>query len=274
MRGDDELTALRALLLRPERDELDNLRERLENPDVHAREISRVIAEAIVLRGRDDDELTAALQPIFLEAMRVAVKDDPKFVADAIYPVIGPAIRRAVASALRDFARNLNATMSSVFSARGVRWRWQAWRTGKPLAEIAMRNSLAYRVEQVFLIHRPSGLLLCHLSAPEIEAVDPDTVGAMLSAITEYTRESFRTGDDQGVRSFEVGELVVWVEEGPRAAIAAVVSGVAPIELRDGMQNALERIHSSLSGQLEAFAGDTAPFADAVSELDACLLSA
>lgn len=270
----DELAVLRELILSPERAELDSLKERLENPEVHAQDVSRVLAEAIILRARDDDELTAALQPIFLDAMRVAVKHEPRLVADVIYPVIGPAIRKAVASALRDFTRNLNATVSQVFSLRGLRWRWQAWRTGKPLAEIAMRNSLSYRVEQVFLIHRVSGLLLCHVSLPEVDTEDPAMVGAMLSAITEYTRDSFGAGADQAVSSFEVGELVVWVEEGPHAAIAAVVRGIAPLELRNAMQDALERIHRELSAQLEGFAGDTTAFAAAAHELDTCLLVA
>lgn len=269
---DDELAALRALLLRPERAELESLRERLENTDVRTQDVSRVLAEAIVLRAREDDELRRALQPVFVQAMRTAVREDPQFIIDAIYPVIGAAIRKAIANALREFMRGLNTSLK-VFSLRRLKWRWEAWRTGVPLAEVVLRHTLVYRVEQVFLIHRPSGLVLQHVTRPEVEHEDPEMVGSMLSAIEEYMRDSFGAGTGETLGAFEVGELSVWIEEGPRAAVAAVVRGVAPAELRSAMQETLEHVHGALAEQLAGFTGDTAPFSRAKPDLEACLLS-
>lgn len=272
--GGDELAALRSLLLSPERAELDGLRERLENPDLHAREVGQVLAEAIVLRAREDDELTRALQPIFVEAMRIAVRDDPQFIADAIYPVIGPAIRKAVASAFKAFAQTMNSTLNKALSLRGLRWRFEAWRTRRPFAEVVLRHTLSYRVEQVFLIHGATGLVLQHVTLPEVANEDPEVVGAMLTAIQDYTRDSFGAGADEAVSSLEIGELTVWIEEGPQAALAAVTWGVAPNELRPAMQHTLECIHAAYSEQLASFDGDTEAFAAAIDDLESCLLSA
>ena len=60
---------------------------------------------------------------------------------------------------------SLNTTLEHSLSWRSLRWRLDARRTGKSFAEIVLLNTLVYRVEQVFLIHRPSGLLLQHLTA-------------------------------------------------------------------------------------------------------------
>ena len=272
--AEDQLAALRTLLLRPEQLELDSLRTRLEDPELHARDVSRILAEAIVLRAHEDDGLSRALQPILVETIRIAVRDDPQFIADAIYPVIGPAIRKAVANSFRDLVRGLSATLERAFSLRALQWRWQAWRTGKTFAEVILLHTLVYRVEQVFLIHRQDGLVLQHVNAPGVLAEDPEIVGGMLSAIEEYMRDSFGAGASETLSSLEVGELTAWIEQGPQAVVAAVVRGVAPEEMRSVLQDTLERVHVDLSGELAAFTGDTTPFSRARPYLEGCLLGA
>ena len=49
--SDDSLDELRELLLEPFRSQLDELRQRLDVPELHARDISRVLPEAIALRS-------------------------------------------------------------------------------------------------------------------------------------------------------------------------------------------------------------------------------
>jgi len=67
--GTDELTMLRRLLLLPEQEQLGELRARLEDPALHAQDVSRVLAEAVALRYQEDDELRHALTPIVIDAL-------------------------------------------------------------------------------------------------------------------------------------------------------------------------------------------------------------
>ena len=55
---------------------------------------------------------------------------------------------------------------------RSLKWRFEAWRTGRPFAEIVLLKTLVYRVDQVFLIHKETGLLLQHVVADEVRAKD------------------------------------------------------------------------------------------------------
>jgi OOP family OmpA-OmpF porin len=69
----------------------------------------------------------------------------------------------------------------------------------------------------------------------------------------------------------QVGELSVWVEQGPSAILAIVTRGNAPRELRQVMQRAIETIHLQYGEVLDAFQGDTQPFESSRPVLEECL---
>src|SRR5436190_4493612 len=98
-------------------------------------------------------------------------------------------IRRSIAESLRRLMQSLEHT----FSWRGLKWRFEALRTGKTFAEVVMLRSLVYRVEQLFLIHRKTSLSLLHVTADSAIAKDSDMVAGMLSAIQDFVRDSFAT---------------------------------------------------------------------------------
>src|SRR4029453_8560872 len=141
---------------------------------------------------------------------------------------------------------------------------------GKSFAEIVLLNTLVYRVEQVFLIHRPSGLLLQHATAPGAPVQDPDLVSGMRTAIRDFVGDSFNVREDEGLQTLKAGELSVWVEQGPHALVAVVVRGTAPPALRASLQQALESVHAQYSDLLESFDGNPAKFEGARPLLETC----
>ncbi len=112
---------------------------------------------------KDDPQMTRALAPTVEEALTASVRRNPRPLADALFPIFGPAIRKAIAASLSSMLESLNQTIEHSLSWRALQWRITALRTGKPFAEIVLLNTLVYRVEQVFLIDRESGLLLQHV---------------------------------------------------------------------------------------------------------------
>ena len=152
------------MLLGPEQTAIAGLQQRLDKPDLRAEELSRIIAEAIVLRSRRDHALQNALNPLLEEALRVSVARNPQLLADTLFPIIGRAVRSAVANSLRGIVESLNETVERSVSIDALKWRLESLRTGKPFGEIVLARSLRYRVEQVFAIHRETGLLLAHVA--------------------------------------------------------------------------------------------------------------
>jgi OOP family OmpA-OmpF porin len=262
---------LRALLLGPERIQLATLQQRLDDPAQRAEDVSRVLAAAISLSAARDSALGVAIGPTVEAALRSSVRTDPRPLVDALFPVMGPAIRRAIAATLTGMVEAFNRALEHSLSLRGLKWRVEAWRSGRPFAEVVLLHTLVYQVEQVFLIHRETGLLLAHAAIPGIDASDADVVAPMLTAIQDVARDCFQAGPGEGVDAFQVGSLSVWIEQAPLALLAAVIRGVPPAALRGDMQRTLEAIHGSQREALLAFDGDSAPLADADRELRACL---
>jgi OOP family OmpA-OmpF porin len=267
----DELSELRGLLLAPEQIQLSGLQERLDNPARHAEDVSRVLPDAVTLSLSRVTKLANALLPTVEQSIGVSVKKNPQRLVDAIFPVMGPAIRRAIAAAFSEMVLSLNQTLEYSVSWKGLKWRSEALRTGKSFAEVVLSHTLLYRVEQVFLIHRQTGLLLQHVEAGAGVVEDADLVSGMLTAIQDFVHDSFGGEQSDALDSMQVGELTVWVERGSQAVLAVVFRGNAPGELRGLMQDALDSIHVEQREAFEKFAGDATPFAASRPHLESCV---
>ncbi|HEY1581972.1 MAG TPA: OmpA family protein [Chthoniobacterales bacterium] len=267
----DDLAELRRLLVRPEQEELRELRERLDDREQRAHEVAAILPEAVTLTGARNEELTRALRPTVEQSVRESVAKQPQFFIDALHPIIGSVVRRSIAESMRNLLQSLNQSLEQSFSWQGLKWRIEALRTGRSFAEVVMLRSLVYRVEQIFLIHRETSLSLLQLSAGSVASQDSDMVAGMLSAIQDFARDSFQTGKDEGLDEFRVGELQVWIAPGQYAYLAAVIRGNPPRELRRYLDDAIDRIHILRGSDLAAFEGDAAPFESLRPELEPCL---
>ena len=268
---DEDWTQLRTLLLAPEQTQLDELRDRLDNRSVEPRDVSRVLPEAFALRGGGDQQISAVLTPYVENGFIATVRKSPQAIVDAIAPIMGPAIRQATARALQSMTEAFNHSLDESLSFRGFQWRLEAWRTGRTFAEVVLFHRLRYRVDQVFLIHRDTGLLLHHVAAEGVVVQDQHVLSGMLTAIQDYVRDSFGATQDQTLDQFQVGEWTVWVEQGSRAYLAGVIRGTPPASLRERFRDVLDRIHAEQAESLVSFEGDAAPFQTVQPRLEDCL---
>jgi outer membrane protein OmpA-like peptidoglycan-associated protein len=281
-----ELETVRDLLLGPEWERLTDARRRFEDPAAHAAEMAKALPGAVAIRNAQDGSLGEALAPTIERSLQTSVRQNPQAIVDAIFPVMGPAIRRAVADTFLRAIQGLNEALEQSLTLKGLGWRIESWRTGRPYAEVVMLHTLAFRVEQVFLIHRETGLLLQHLQAEAVAGQDPDMVSGMLTAIQDFVKDSFAgggstaseaaaTGTSAGVErlnSMRVGTMTVWIEHAPRAILAAAIRGTPPQGLRQTMQEALERVSLTMSEGLENFQGDASVFAPCRPDLEPVLV--
>ena len=269
--GGSPLEELRSLIVGPEQSRIEELEERLESVAPGPEEVSRILPAAISVGAARDDRLRDSLAPLVENTIHSSVRRNPQPLADAIFPVIGPAIRKAISAAMSGLVQTMNQALEHTFSLRGLRWRMESFRTGVSFGEIVLRHSLVYRVEQVFLVHREGGLLLLHVADQSVPELASEMVAGMLSAIQDFARDSFKVGSRDTLETMQVGELNVLVEEGPYAQLAAVVRGHPPVTLKSTLQQALETVHLTLGDDLVAFQGDSAAFIKARPVLERCL---
>jgi outer membrane protein OmpA-like peptidoglycan-associated protein len=265
-----ELAELRALLVGQVIVELGRLQARLADPDQRAEELAQVLPAAI--KSGKAKGLRDALEPIVERSFHSSIRKNPKELADAIYPIMGPAIRNSIAAAIRDFAEALNQIVEKSVSFRAIRWRIESLITGKPFSEILLSRSLLYGVEQVFLIHRPSGLLLQHAAARGSVLKDADMISGMLTAIQDFLSDSFTEGGRE-LETVDAGRFKLWLTYGPKLLLVGAVNGTAPAELRQKFRKALDGIEETLQREIAHFKqDDLSVFEPAQPFLEGCLL--
>ena len=270
---DEQLRHLRELVVGPTAKSLHQLREEVKTRSVVAEDVSRVLPEAVRQSARNSPDFARSLGPTLSQAFEDSVKRDPKSLADAISPIMGPAIRRSISEQIRAMVQTLNTTLDHSLSPKGWKWRFEAWRTGRPFAEVVLLHTLVYRVEQLLLIDPRTGMLMQHASANPND--DADLVTSLLSAMQDFIRDSFEHESDHGssLRTLNTNELTLWIEHSRHAVLAAAVRGEPPRELRGRLRETLETVQLNHSPLLESFDGDTAPLEVVLPDLEDLLES-
>lgn len=256
-----EFDALRRLLLAQEQERLDQQQRSLETLAAEQQALPQRLPGLIeeLAQGPGRPALERALSPVVGEALGEAVRRDRRAIADLLFPIIGPAIRRAVVDALRNLVQDLNRALEWSVRPRGWLWRIEAWRSGVPFAEVVLKHSLSFRIDHLFLIERESGLLLFRHSAAQLAELDADAIAGMLTAIGDFVRDSVATsseaegegGDDAGLASATVGEHLLQVHSGPVAVLACFVRGTPPASLACAQREALESLHFAAATQAD-----------------------
>ncbi len=267
----NDLDQLKELLFGAEKQALDSISERVERREIRTADVADILPEAIHQSHQKDGELVESLTQPVGECLQQALRDEPETYADALYPVMGPAIRKSIMHALRNFSQQINEAVEHSVSPTGLKWRWQASRAGIPFGEYVLQKTMRYRVEQAYLISRENGLLVDHVHHESSKIKDSDAVSAMFTAIQDFVKESFSPDRTGRLESADMGEFTLWAVHGPHALLVCVIRGVPPKSLRADLSAILERIHFRYGDAIREYKGDTSTVPDVEVELERCL---
>ena len=270
-----EIRRLRELIFSREIKMLKHLEEKVRKmPRFAAETVSAVIAEAIQLRVVDKDPaLSMALEPLVDGIVKKSLHTRSSEFVNVLFPLMGPSIRKSIAESFRSMLGSFSKSVEMAFSWRGLRWRLEAIRSGKPFSEIVMLNTLIYRVEQMFFIHTQSGLVLSHLVNGSVVAQDADMVSAMLTAVQDFARDCFADGKDETLDTMQLSDFTIYIEKAPQAYLACVVRGMPPSDFHAQMRATLELMLVEYADALDSFNGDTEPFSSAARYFEPLMLS-
>ena len=262
------LQRLRKLVVGPTDSDVDKLRTEVEASRLDAEKVSEVLPDAIRRSSTKNQQLAKSLGPTLSDAFEQSIQRNPQGLADSIAPIMGPAIRRSITQQIQAMVQSLNKTLEHSLSPKSFRWRFEAWQTGKPFAEVVLLHTLVYRVEQLLLIDPETGLLMTNVSS--VEGDDAGLVSSLLTAIQDFLRDSFQHDSASGsnLRTMHTNELTVWMQHGSKAILAVAIRGEPPIRIREDLQVTLERIHVEHGELLNQFDGDTDVFEPLRPELE------
>lgn len=250
------LEALRAILTSPEQQRLAQVEAALALLDA---------------RTQDRTALIAAITPVLGDVIRHKIRDSRDEMIEALYPIIGQLIARAVAEAIRDLARVIDSRMQTSLSPAHVWRRLRARAAGVPEAALALRDALPFQVNRLFLIHRDSGLLLLHLANSSESAADSEIISGMLTAIQDFVADAFGRGHEGQLDEIQYGNRRILLEASRHAYLAVVVEGIEPAGFRAVMRERVIGIENAFAESLIAYDGDATRFQAATPALSPLL---
>lgn len=219
-------------------------------------QMSHIIKETI---HNSRDEMAAALGPIMGEAIRVQIRDSRKSMIEALFPIILETVQRAIAAFARELQQNIDARLKTTFKIRDIGRTIRARLSGVSPSALAFRDALPFAIQELFLIHHETGMVMAHSTNQPDEATDSDVISGMLTAIRDFVRDSFGDGSDtEELDAVDYGDERIIISSGEFAYLALVLNGVEPEGFRTRLREFLANLHLTYSPQFRDYAGDSA----------------
>lgn len=208
-------------------------------------------------------------------AIEESVLRNPEKMAKIIYPVIAPSIIISVKEFLEKLILSFNRSIESAFSKQGLIWRWEAFKSGKSYSDVVLIHSLLFRVEDILVIHKRTGILLVHSKNQMSQKKSIDQIAALLTAIKDFVDEALLPDSERKkhpLNSIKVGDYDLIIEETSQLLVAVALKGNATSGYRHRIYERLLTFQQKFSEEISHFSGNTSAFLEANKIFDDCLL--
>jgi hypothetical protein len=122
------------------------------------------------------------------------------------------------------------------------------------LKRVDVKDRGTYLIEDVFLIHA-NGCLLAHETRKYHEDIDADIFSAMLTAVQDFIKDSFKDKNAVGLRKMSFGLSTIFIERGKYSFLVAVVVGTEPVLLPLHMIEVVREVEAKYGDALKDWKG-------------------
>ncbi|RLD91625.1 MAG: hypothetical protein DRJ09_00420 [Bacteroidetes bacterium] len=268
-----QLSELRRIITGLDEEDLSRLNNLIKDPDAFSDHIIEFLPLSIKKLISSHQVTLDEITPFIEQAIQASIKANPQKFANILYPVMVPAIRKAVAEDIKRMLDSVSSSVDNSFSVKRIGWRLQSIFSGKSYGEIVLSHAFIYRVREVFLIHTETGLLLLDITDERGGlSNNADMVSSMLTAIKDFAQDSLNVDRSKSdLNTIQMGEYTIWIEPGPYAIVAAIIEGRPPEELKVILKEAIEAVHVNFDHELKTFDGDTDTFKKSERFLQSCI---
>lgn len=240
------------------RNELHALQAKIGDRELFIATLEPVVADLLERKiANSRQEMADALAPIMGEAIRHQISDAKEDIVDALYPIIGKTIRKSVAEAMKKLVDTVNQRIDQTFRSRILRQKITSKITGVPDGQLALRDALPFNIEDIFCIHKESGLLIAHETAGKANAsVDENLIAGMLTAIRDFGADTLKAEIPQEIMEIQYEEYRIIVEIGLYSYVGVIVSGIIPSDLKDELYKIGRKIHNQYHKILRNYTGE------------------
>ncbi|MGD1907961.1 MAG: hypothetical protein ACFB0C_18505 [Leptolyngbyaceae cyanobacterium] len=231
-------------------------------PEAMGQAIAPNLSRALTAHIKTDrDALIKALAPAIGPALKAQIRLEQDAVVDALYPVIGNTISRYFAELLKEINDKLEQTLSFETVTRKYRARLQ----GISEAELLLREATPIQIQAVFLIHKPSGLVIAEAQPKDRSPLESDMIAGMLTAIRSFVQEYVAQPERAAeLREIEYGDAQICLEEAGYCYLAVVVQGNPSRAFLRGLNGFLAQLVNDHGRIIQDFEGVLADIPEAI----------
>ena len=268
-----QLSELRKIITGLDEEDLYRLNSLIKDPDAFSDYIVEFLPLSLKKLISSNQISLDEIIPFIEQAIQSSIKANPQKFANILYPIMIPAIRKAVAEDIKRMLDSVSSSVDNSFSVKRIGWRFQSIFSGKSYGEIVLSHAFIYRVREVFLIHTETGLLLSEVKDERGGlSQNADMVSSMLTAIKDFAQDSLKVDRSKSdLSTIQMGEYTIWIEPGPYAIVAAIIEGRPPEDLKITLKEAIEAVHVNFDRELKSFDGDTGVFIKSNRFLQSCI---
>ena len=141
----------------------------------------------------------------------------------------------------------LNEKLDQSLSADRWKARLKAKLSGRSEAEILLQQNPPLQIDEILVIHRPTGLLIARAggASDTDEGADRELVSGMLTAIMSFSRDAFGSDDESDLESLAFGDSQLFLRTSPAVILALRANGLPPKKFG----TALDRLFRSFLDQ-------------------------
>lgn len=229
--NDDRFELLRELLLNEDRKEFDELKQEVFQKERTAARITPIIDEKIEdLREKFPEYFGDTIT----QTIKHQIKDSQDEVVDALYPIMGKLIKKAIVAEINKLSEAINQRVKKTFSFRGAFKRVQNKVSGVSDGDAVLQDIFKAQIEEVFVIDKKSGILKGSQSKGNM--ADKDMVSGMLTAIKAFAEDAFsKEGQDLEDIKFETFQIAL--HNYKTIYIAVAFSGVSTPAFQEKLED-------------------------------------
>ncbi len=186
------LLQLRNLLLREDRNRIDEIETVIEDPMAFEEKVKPIIVEQIDELKRN---FPTAYKKIVDEIVEEKIIGSQDMLINAIYPVMGTMIRKFITLQFQELKERIDSQIKSTFSSKGLIGSLKARIFGIDQSDEILYAIDEVQIEEVFIVQRDSGLLIG--AASKNPTIDQDVIAGMLTAIKSFVEDAFLSGEEE-----------------------------------------------------------------------------
>ncbi len=234
------VSKLKELLFDQEQRELLHLSERIDNLFKRTGTQDRLrTSVADILSGalreaevNKHEELSQAVAPIIVKTIKTEITNSKDEMVEALYPITGRLVSAYVSNAFTDMMAQVNQRLDRLVPGQALLLKMRAMMTGRSVAELALAQTQSLEVEELFVIRRSTGEVLCHwadsavAAGPEAKSNRDAIIGGVLAAISDLTEEAF-SAEKASLRKITTEGSTIYLRASPAYMLVAKCAGSA-----------------------------------------------